>query len=677
MQRLASRALTSSRLLLLPGSLLGRGGNRRPLLTSSTAKRYEVFCILPDGRVDTLRVSKADLLAECNIYMRDLLQLGLDVPFALRHVQRMPPFVEARGDCVLLLLGPFKAIVLREKAYVFNPERSPVRTAVHCLKDELATRHATITRNEELPHAQQQQQQQREGTGATPAFELVVMEHLLDELCGAYQRRMRLFHPIVARLLLGLTHGSESDAMEGLHRLVPITNGISNFAMVIDESVECLEFLLKDDDHLRGLLLSAKHQGQLQNTPPESPSTGANNTASSAVVAGAAADFNHDNLLPDNLRAGCRVELHSLVSQPQRNGATGTVVSNGSNNAGQSNTVRPRNEEHRFEVLLDGVPRVKVAIKASNLRLLFDTAGTLDGSASARAAEATKVAESHAMVTAAAAKETLEAAQQEDVELMIEAHHRRLSLIRTQVSQLMRSVKTTQEVTSIRIDVSRNRIIRTNLHLTIASVSIGVMTAMAGFLGMNLELPMWVDGGFTSGAAAAGSGGEGIGTGSGPFLTAVAVSAGLGGAVYGFGLAHASGALRRLTAVPSDVEDVVALGRIFEDMSSIEHAVHAHMGGGPNNGRGGVGDGERQGEMHVDEDGMLIQKNEERNGEAARGLNKDEFRALLADDTKRDVSSRELELIYEVFDVSGDGLLRNEEVAKVQAEHAFRRHLRK
>ena len=37
--------------------------------------------------------------------------------------------------------------------------------------------------------------------------------------------------------------------------------------------------------------------------------------------------------------------------------------------------------------------------------------------------------------------------------------------------------------------------------------------------------------------------------------------------------ARASGALRRLShSSSSDVDDVVALGRIFEDMSSIEHA---------------------------------------------------------------------------------------------------------
>jgi hypothetical protein len=240
---------------------------------------------------------------------------------------------------------------------------------------------------------------------------------------------------------------------------------------------------------------------------------------------------------------------------------------------------------------------------------------------------------------------------------MVEAYHRRLALVRTQASQLMRSVKTTQEVTAIRIDVSRNRIIRTNLHLTIASVSIGIMTALAGFLGMNLELPLWLDGGFTSGGA----------PGPGPFLTAVAVSGGLGGAVYGFGLAHASGALRRTFSASrsgngrSDVEDVVALGRVFEDMSSIENAVHAHMGTAPS-------------AVFAAAKGDASAAAKATQG---RGLTKAEFQAVLAADTKRAVSARELELIYEVFDVNGDGLLRNDEVAAVQAEHAFRRNIAK
>lgn len=101
-----------------------------------------------------------------------------------------------------------------------------------------------------------------------------------------------------------------------------------------------------------------------------------------------------------------------------------------------------------------------------------------------------------------------------------------------QISFLMQRVRSTQEITSIRMDVSRNRIIRTSLHLTIASVSLAVMTTIAGFFGMNLEFPTVLDGGFTSGVEHVG------GT---QFMVATGGAMVLGGAIYVFGLAHASG----------------------------------------------------------------------------------------------------------------------------------------
>lgn len=79
------------------------------------------------------------------------------------------------------------------------------------------------------------------------------------------------------------------------------------------------------------------------------------------------------------------------------------------------------------------------------------------------------------------------------------------------------------------------------------------MTTTAGFLGMNLELPGWIDGGFTNpdtaaagAAAAAGeAAGEAVGvamsTGGAPFLVVVAVSVVLGAGFYGMGVAHANG----------------------------------------------------------------------------------------------------------------------------------------
>jgi hypothetical protein len=57
-----------------------------------------------------VNVSKKELLESCRVHMRDLLQLGLDVPFRLRHVNRLPPQLLQRGDSILALVGPFKVI---------------------------------------------------------------------------------------------------------------------------------------------------------------------------------------------------------------------------------------------------------------------------------------------------------------------------------------------------------------------------------------------------------------------------------------------------------------------------------------------------------------------------------------------------------------------------------------
>mmetsp|Transcript_57371 Transcript_57371/g.129994 ORF Transcript_57371/g.129994 Transcript_57371/m.129994 type:complete len:521 (+) Transcript_57371:137-1699(+) len=505
--------------------------------------------------------------------MRDLLQLGLDVPFALRHLHRLPPQLLQRGNCILALIGPFKAIVLHDHAYFFSMERSTVRTAVHRLMGQLKLRHLkyevgaklrssgrylerAVDRSVRAGPKEGAEKAQVEalparpwgddpastvpgargvrgsdgeaspglalvdrssrvtdpagptrGEGAAPGsedlaeppfelpFELVVVESLLDELCGVYQRRMRLLQPVVSRLLLELNHGTETAAMEGLHRLVPIKTGISNFQMVLDESVECLELLLNEsDEDLVALLLSEKRKMEASGK----------------------------ELDP---------KLHT------------------------------------------------------------------------------------------------------EVEMLVEAYHRRLVLVKHQVNFLQQRVKSTQEIAAIRMDVSRNRIIRTNLQLTIASVSLGVMTACAGFLGMNLELPRWIDGGFTQ---------DGPNPGTGAFfLGAVGASCGLGGAFYGFGLAHASGRMDALTHAAA-VDEIVALARVFEDMGSIEHVVHQQM----------------------------IAATKGRVKGAGASLSKAEFAQLLGKESMREVSEKEVDIIFEIFDISKDGRIEEGEVDMAIAQEA-------
>jgi hypothetical protein len=90
------------------------------------------------------------------------------------------------------------------------------------------------------------------------------------------------------------------------------------------------------------------------------------------------------------------------------------------------------------------------------------------------------------------------------------------------------------------------------------------------------------------------------------------------------------GMLRRLNRNGvQDVDEIVALSRIFEDMSSIEHAVYRHL----------------------------------YNNTDAKPLTKEGFTAFLEKETSREVTTREVDLIFEVFDVTKDGKIRENEIA--------------
>lgn len=57
------------------------------------AERYPAIRVGADGSFQEVHISKIDLLSVGKLHMRDLLQLGLDVPFQMRHINRLPPQV--------------------------------------------------------------------------------------------------------------------------------------------------------------------------------------------------------------------------------------------------------------------------------------------------------------------------------------------------------------------------------------------------------------------------------------------------------------------------------------------------------------------------------------------------------------------------------------------------------
>lgn len=98
--------------------------------------------------------------------------------------------------------------------------------------------------------------------------------------------------------------------------------------------------------------------------------------------------------------------------------------------------------------------------------------------------------------------------QHDEVEMMLENYVKQLDAIDADVRSTLRSIKATENITQIRLDAMRNRVLRLEVFLNLGAVSVGTGGLVAGAFGMNLltgiedhPLAFW----FVSGSAVAAS----------------------------------------------------------------------------------------------------------------------------------------------------------------------------
>jgi magnesium transporter len=75
----------------------------------------------------------------------------------------------------------------------------------------------------------------------------------------------------------------------------------------------------------------------------------------------------------------------------------------------------------------------------------------------------------------------------QEVETMLEIFHQQVTEIDNRISQIKSRIKTTEDYVKTNFDVQRNRLIRTNLFVSLASLGVAVSAMGAGVFGMNLK----------------------------------------------------------------------------------------------------------------------------------------------------------------------------------------------
>lgn len=76
--------------------------------------------------------------------------------------------------------------------------------------------------------------------------------------------------------------------------------------------------------------------------------------------------------------------------------------------------------------------------------------------------------------------------EHDEIEMMVEGYLKQVDAVVFDLGRLLRAVKTTENVTQIRLDASRNRILRLEVFLNLGAVSVASAACFAGLFGMNL-----------------------------------------------------------------------------------------------------------------------------------------------------------------------------------------------
>jgi hypothetical protein len=143
---------------------------------------------------------KAILQKSRGIHVRDLLALSI-------QTDSMDPgdhLVLPRGEAVLMKIGHIKAITWRDCVYLFDSHRPDVVLFSSTLQNSLM----------QLP------------SSPSEHFELFFLEEVLREVCDTWDRRIKLYRPVVDKVIAGVGDGTGDG---GIHRLVPLKDSLMDF----------------------------------------------------------------------------------------------------------------------------------------------------------------------------------------------------------------------------------------------------------------------------------------------------------------------------------------------------------------------------------------------------------------------------------------------------------------
>lgn len=240
---------------------------------------YKVTKMSVDGEMMTCSMQTSEILKDSCIYARDLVSLQLTTKQEHRRGLRASSFprrtlsaILPRGNEILLSFGSIRAVVGTKHVWIFDAHSVSVKEFSKelswVLKRRSALKHQTTMTigDSQLPSADDESTPLADESASShldEPFELTFLEAVLRDTTDVFNRRIRLYDPIVDSFLDKVANEVFSDS--GVHLLVPLKDSLQGFEMHVKQSLDCLTELLNNDDDLLSLLITeqelARHQG--------------------------------------------------------------------------------------------------------------------------------------------------------------------------------------------------------------------------------------------------------------------------------------------------------------------------------------------------------------------------------------------------------------------------------
>jgi len=211
--------------------------------TISATPSFKVTKVSYNGDLETVNQPISELLKSASIFARDLFTLNITsrqerLWSSNRHARRSLSAIEPRDSVIIVSFGNIRAVAGLDHVFLFDTHVPAVRDFAKSL--------SLAFQNGMYPHDE--------------PFELVFLENVLSDTIESYQRRLRLYEPIVDSLLETVANEVYSDT--GVHKLVPMKDSLQSFEIDVKQSLECLTNVINDDDKMLGLLLNEQALAQ-------------------------------------------------------------------------------------------------------------------------------------------------------------------------------------------------------------------------------------------------------------------------------------------------------------------------------------------------------------------------------------------------------------------------------